>query len=105
MTAFCALALIFPVAEVVGQPQPEKTLTGHKQTISCLAFSPDGKTLASGGVDQALKRWDLTALNERSSVVEHTDAINCVAYSRDGKLLASAGWDQMVRLWDPATGS
>ena len=57
MTAFCALALLLP-AQVPAQPQPEKTLAGHKQTVSCLTFSADGKFLASGGKDGTVILWD-----------------------------------------------
>lgn len=87
------------------------TLTGHTQTLRALAFSPDGRTLASGAGDFAkenppgeAKLWDVATRSARASLPGHTDLVRTVAFSPDGATLATGGDDKTVRLWDPAVG-
>jgi WD40 repeat protein len=68
----------------------------------CLAFSPDGGTLAVNHRDHA-ELWDLRA-NKTRRLGEHTRPVRCLAFSPDGKTLATGGDDVRVRLWDVATG-
>ncbi len=79
------------------------TLTGHDDWVYTVAFSPDGKTLASGSYDRTIRLWNATTGALRSILRGHGRAINAVAYSGDGKWLASAGDDGTVRLWDAST--
>ena len=73
--------------------------------LNCVAFSPDGKTLASGGQDSEIILWDIpTAQRRLSLTTQHTGAVYSVAFSPDGKTLASGSQDQTLRLWDPNTG-
>ena len=77
----------------------------HWAVVRCVAFSPDGKTLASGSHDNTVKLWDPTAGSELRTLKGHTSSVMCVAFSPAGKTLASGSGDQTVKLWDPATGS
>ncbi len=84
--------------------KPILTDVGHLQNVTALAFSPDGKTLASAARDNSVRTWDLTTGRTRHVLREHTDGVQGVAYSPDGKLLATSSYDRTVRLWDSATG-
>jgi WD40 repeat protein len=79
-------------------------LAGHKDSIAALAFSPDGKALASAGADKSIRLWDVAAKQPRLALPAHTGAITSLAFSPDGQALASAGKDRFVRFWDPAEG-
>jgi len=84
----------------IGQP-----LTGHSDWVNSLAFSPDGKTLASGSDDTTLILWDVASGKPIGQPLkEHTGAVTSVAFSPDGKTLASASSDSTILLWDPSTG-
>jgi WD40 repeat protein len=80
------------------------TLPGHTSWVSCVAFRPDGKTLASASLDQTIKLWDVATGQERATLKGHTGWVDSVAFSPDGKTLASADHDGVVRLWDVAFG-
>jgi hypothetical protein len=81
-----------------------RTLTGHNGAVSGVAFSPDGRLLATGSRDATVRLWDVTAGTTRRSLVSHTGETSGVAFSPDGTLLATAGDDRIVRLWDVAAG-
>src|SRR5262249_11536989 len=76
--------------------------------IRCLAFAPDGKTLATGGgfddVPGEVKLWDLATGSEGRSFQGKQNGVYALAFAPDGQTLATASFDQMVRLWDVATG-
>ena len=70
-----------------------------------MAFSPDGRLLATASADQTVRLWDVTTGQPHGQpLTGHTDAVYGVAFSPDGTLLATASDDQTVRLWDVATG-
>ena len=65
------------------------TLKGHTGPINSVAFSPDGKTLASGSWDKTIKLWDVATGKSTATLKGHTDLVCSVAFSPDGKTLAS----------------
>jgi RNA polymerase sigma factor (sigma-70 family) len=76
---------------------------GHMAEIFGVAFSPDGKRIASAGLDHSARVWDRDG-NELFRLVGHSNQVTSVAYSPDGKTLATGSIDTTVRLWDAATG-
>jgi WD40 repeat protein len=71
---------------------------------STIAFSPDGKLLASGGADGCVRLWDPDTGKEVRVLEGHKDSVNGIAFSADGKWLASGGQDDDLCLWEAATG-
>ena len=80
-------------------------LSKHHSPLTCMAFSPDGNTLASSSRDSEIILWDINTARRRLSITtQHTGPVYSIAFSPDGEILASAGLDQTLRLWDPHTG-
>jgi WD40 repeat protein len=78
--------------------------TGHWDYVLSVAWSPDGKTLASGSRDHAIKLWDGPSGQLLRTLRGHSDYVLSVAWSADGRTLASGSEDHTVKLWDGASG-
>ena len=83
-------------------------LRGHPRVVQCLTYSPDGRYIASAGLDGVVRLWDMETGTAAAALEGHeplekefgNGGVGHLAFSADGSLLASAGGDEVVRVWD-----
>ncbi len=80
-------------------------LRGHAGPLHGLAFSPDGKVIASGAEDNKIILWDASTGRQIGILKGHKDWVYRVAFSPDGKTLASSSRDRTIILWNLTTGA
>src|SRR5262249_55857275 len=78
-------------------------------TVSCLAFAPDGRALAAGMFANTIRLFDLTVPKDKTdyeprALEGHLGVVNALAWSVNGRCLASAGFDKTVRMWEFVNG-
>ncbi len=95
---------LFPSRTLVETPDAlESVLAGHTGAVSSLAWSPDGRRLASGSDDNSIMVWDPDAPGQPPTVLAgHPRGVSSVAWSPDGRHLSSISGDGAMREWDPA---
>ncbi|MEV4383938.1 hypothetical protein AB0J58_44345, partial [Streptosporangium sp. NPDC049644] len=84
--AACTTVIPIPV---IPDPTPSATLTGHIDWVCSVAFSPDGKLLATGSNDNTVRLWDVAGRKTFAPLTGHTGNVTSVAFSPGGKLLAT----------------
>ena len=113
---YCALVCLFAACSSGGTtsaptptpppPTPSKplgtmllTYRGHTGAVFAVAWSPDGKRIASAGGDTTVQVWSATTGANVFTYKGHSDAVYTVAWSPDGKYIASGSWDKTVQVW------
>ena len=81
-----------------------RTLTDHSDEVGAVAYSPDGRHLATGSWDKRVRVWDVGTGTSRT-LTGHTKYVSGVRFSPDGRHLASGSLDKTVRVWDLKTGT
>ena len=87
----------------IASQQAITTLSAHDLRINTLAFSPDGKTLASGSNDNTVRLWDIASVQQLNIFEGHTKKVAAVSFTADGQHLISSGGGG-IKIWNLRTG-
>ena len=91
------------LTEFVAGEEPVRVLKGHLDSINDIAFSYDGRMLASASDDRTVRMWNSSSAEEERTL-QHTCAVTKATFSHDGTKLASVSYDNIMRMWDVAKG-
>lgn len=81
-----------------------KELNGHTDEVQRITFSPDGKTLASGGKDEVIRLWDVESGELKHTFAGHALSIDFLKYPYDGNMIVSKGGDNNICVWNASSG-
>src|SRR5579871_5667635 len=76
----------------------------HQEAIHAVAYSPDGKTVATGSGDHTAQVWDASTGKRVGEPLRHQGQVQSVTYSPDGRTLVTGSADKTARVWETSTG-
>lgn len=82
----------------------EKLRLDQDRFVTSTAFTPDGKTLATGSFDSTVRLWELPTGKPKAVLQGHRSIVHCVAFNSSGITIASGGYDEIACIWEVATG-
>src|SRR5262249_17443932 len=82
--------------------RPIFTLRGHTSEVWAVTFTPDGRRIATSGLDRTIKLWEMETGQEVFTLRGHTNGVLSVAFSADGRRLVTGSTDNTARIWDAA---
>jgi WD40 repeat protein len=94
---------LHPPADPLGAAQ-RAVLRGHEDMVTCVAFAPDGRRLASAALDRTARVWDVRTGAELLCLRGHGAGVLAVLFAPDGRHVLAAAADQSVRVWDAQGG-
>lgn len=106
LSVVTALQILFSLTGSLAQRADLVVQTGNTSSVSSVAVSPNGRVIASIGLENTITLWNAESGLQLRSLIGHVDAVDSIAFSPDGRVLASggAGYDP-TRLWDVGEGS
>jgi WD40 repeat protein len=90
---------LFSLQTMLFNIREHQRLIGHQGSVSGLSWQPNGHMLATAGIDQRVRLWDLNTYRQQSVLLEHSDALNSVSFDPIGNTIAAAAQDGVVKLW------
>ncbi|WP_420582162.1 WD40 repeat domain-containing protein [Reichenbachiella sp.] len=96
VSANCGFAQEYPLETVIQR--------GHRAAVRTVAYSPDGKFIATGSRDNSIKLWEVSTSREIRTFLGHLNPVNIVAFDPSGRWIASGSSDNSIMIWEVATG-
>jgi hypothetical protein len=90
--------------DAADKPRETRTLSGHRDRVTSLAFRADGRILLSGSIDGTVREWDTLTGQELRKIKAHSSGVNAVAYTANSTTILSGSYDHTLKSWSTDEG-